>query len=76
MWQIFLLLIPIFFYIVSLILITKWRICDTDSLENIILNIIVFGKLLFHFEVEARHTYIQSLITEEVIHVKNQTLQK
>ena len=47
-----------------------------DSLENIILNNVIFGKLLFHFEVEARHTYIGSLITEEVIHVKNQTLQK
>ena len=56
-------------------MIVKWRICDTDSLENIILNIIFFGKLLFHFEVEARHTCVESLITEEVIHVKNQTLQ-
>ena len=73
MWQMSLLLILIFFYIVSLILITKWRICDADSLQNIILNIIIFGKLLFHFEVEARHTYFRSLITEEVIHVKNQT---
>ena len=48
---------------------TKWRICDTDSSENIILNIIIFGKLLYHFEIEARHTF--KIITEEVIHVKN-----
>ena len=57
-------------------MIMKWRICDTDSLENIILNVIIMGKWLFHFEVEARHTYVRSIITEEVIHVKNQTLQK
>ena len=58
------------------LMITKWRLCDTDSSGNIILNIIIFGKLLFHFEIEARNTYFQSLITEKKrIDVKNQTLQ-